>query len=831
LIHSVEEFIFSVMPKIIAVGKSWRPIYLPGEFASDANLAFLSTFEELTPMAEGQHLNKSGAAKQPKKSKKRKRKASVTEENEVRRSISSGETTNEIKAMKYKKRMRIKLKKIEDTVDEDISEGSEELRQEDECNSMMTEENVADNNNDVETSDEGTQRKLRKKKKVPSSETGNDRSKINGSASVAFADDGKPKKRKRKREQSLRKSVTDDIVENEGERVSGGSVPTSISHTMKVDLTAWMPFCLPEEIMRALADLGFTEPTEIQKLVLPSAVRDKLDILGAAETGSGKTLAYAVPLIVRLLEAQNSMEDWALQCHLRALILAPTRELVVQIRKHINALIKYTNFKATSIVGGLSQQKQERLLKYRPEIVVATPGRFWSLAGNAPQGSYLSDWQKLLCLVVDETDRMVEKGHFEELEFILEAIKSDGNIKRQTLVFSATLTFVHPAPRRLNVQQSQHMTTKEKIDRLTEIVGLRKERKVFDITRPLGTAEALTETRMNCSNLAEKDTSVVYLLTRYPGRTLIFMNSVDASRRLYGILVKLQYQPVPLLLHARMIQKQRLKNLEKFAEVANSVLLATDVAARGLDIRQVEHVIHYQVPKTAELYVHRCGRTARASHRGLTVLMVDPQDAQYYRRICRNLNREHQLPPFPIDSKHLFDALKERVKAATEVESLEHRMKKISSRETWFEKTAREADLLLDGREREKQHANEELIDLRRRKKVAEGQLRGALALPLPRFGHVLVQKTRYVTPELASNYNKAVSMDALTSFEENTRREQCARKNYRVLLSTRHLRRLNDKRKRRKLKRKFLRKPISLKKVSPTFAESLITKAGSDRC
>uniref|UniRef100_A0A914ZN77 ATP-dependent RNA helicase n=1 Tax=Parascaris univalens TaxID=6257 RepID=A0A914ZN77_PARUN len=139
----------------------------------------------------------------PKKSKKRKRKASVTEENEVRRSISSGETTNEIKAMKYKKRMRIKLKKIEDTVDEDISEGSEELRQEDECNSMMTEENVADNNNDVETSDEGTQRKLRKKKKVPSSETGNDRSKINGSASVAFADDGKPKKRKRKREQSL----------------------------------------------------------------------------------------------------------------------------------------------------------------------------------------------------------------------------------------------------------------------------------------------------------------------------------------------------------------------------------------------------------------------------------------------------------------------------------------------------------------------------------------------------------------------------------------------------------------------------------------------------
>uniref|UniRef100_A0A9J2PJ32 ATP-dependent RNA helicase n=1 Tax=Ascaris lumbricoides TaxID=6252 RepID=A0A9J2PJ32_ASCLU len=763
------------MPKIITVGKSWKSVDVPGEFASDKNLAFLSTFEELTRIAEDQHFNKNGAAKQPRKSKKRQRNASVTEEKEVKRSIRTGKNVNEIKARKHKKKRREKLKKIQDAVEKNASEGGE-LKREDECSSTMIEEDIADNKNDLETSDEGTQRKLKRKKKLRSSKTGSDRSKVNGSESVSFADDGKPKQKKRKREQSLRESISEDIVENEEERVRGGCEPTSTSHTSEVDLSAWMPFCLPDEIMKALADLGFTKPTEIQKLVLPSAVRDKLDVLGAAETGSGKTLAYAIPLIVRLLDAQNSMEDWTLQRHLRALILAPTRELVVQIRKHIDALIKYTNFKATSIVGGLSQQKQERLLKYRPEIVVATPGRFWSLAGNAPQGSYLANWQKLLCLVVDETDRMVEKGHFEELEFILEAIKSDGNVKRQTLVFSATLTFVHPAPRRLNIQQTQQMTTKEKIDRLIEIVGLRKER---------------------------KDTNVVYLLTRYPGRTLIFMNSIDASRRLYGILVKLQHKPVPLLLHAKMIQKQRLKNLEKFTEVPNSVLLATDVAARGLDIRQVEHVIHYQVPKTAELYVHRSGRTARASHRGLTVLMVDPQDAQYYRRICRNLNREHELPVFPVDSTHLFNALKERVKAATEVESLEHRMKKISSRETWFEKTAREADLLLDGREREKQNANEELIDLRRQKKVAEGRLRGVLALPLPRFDHVQVQKTRYVTPEVASNYNKTVTMDALTSFEENARREQYARKNYRVLLSTRHLRRLNDKRKRKKLKRK----------------------------
>ncbi|KHN87221.1 ATP-dependent RNA helicase DDX24 [Toxocara canis] len=739
--------LFEAMPKVISAGRTWRPIEVPGEFASDTNLTFLSAIEELTPASVDQHSGTDRALTQ------------VVDE----RDDSAG---NKIK------------------------------------HNVRVLEKVADNENEI--SAENTQQKRRKKKKrLQKAKMGFVEGETDCAKGDSFVGDIESKKKKRKVDRSPEKRLIEGETEKESVQTKEGIESTSAIQADKVDLSAWAPFCLPDEIMRSLADLGFTEPTEIQKLVLPCAVRDKLDILGAAETGSGKTLAYVIPLVVRLLDAQNSDEDCSSERCLRALILAPTRELVVQIRKHLDAIIKYTNFKATSVVGGLSQQKQERLLKYRPEIVVATPGRLWALAENVLPGSYLANWQKLLCLAVDETDRMVEKGHFEELQFIMKAIKSEGNVKRQTFVFSATLTFVHPAPRRLDAKPTQKMTVNDKIDRLIEIIGLRKKPKIIDITRPMGTAEALVETRMDCTSLIDKDTKVVYLLTRYPGRTLIFMNSVDASRRFRGILMTLRFEPLPLLLHAKMAQKQRLKNLEQFSEVPNSILLATDVAARGLDICGVEHVIHYQVPKTAELYVHRSGRTARAWHKGLTVLMVDPQDAQYYRRICSNLNRKQQLPIYPVDCTHLFDVLKERVLAATEVESLEHRIKKIASRETWFEKAAREADLLLDARDREKENANEDLVDLRRQKKAAEGRLRAALALSLPPFDHVQLQKTRYITPEVMSSYAKTVTRDAISSFEENSQKEQYAWRDRRVIINRSHLRRFNDKRKRKKLKRK----------------------------
>ncbi|VDM60531.1 unnamed protein product [Angiostrongylus costaricensis] len=436
--------------------------------------------------------------------------------------------------------------------------------------------------------------------------------------------------------------------------------------------------------------MGFESPTEIQRLVLPMALRDRCDVLGAAETGSGKTLAYGIPLTARLLEMPE--DAYRIKTGPKALVLAPTRELVMQVMKHLTGLLRHTRFKrnpiiskfggfqAFPIVGGLAQVRQARILKKEmPEVIVATPGRLWAMmqyvTEDEPVCPYLADWTGLLCLVIDETDRMIEKGHFEEMEDILKRVRKSAIGKLQTLVFSATLTYVNHVRSR-DGKTSKEFTPQQKIMQLIHLTGMRPECKIVDITRSFGTAETLVETRMNCSNLLGKDTTIVYLLERYKGRTLVFTNSVDASRRLYGILKLLKLQP--LMIHAKMEQKVRLKNLEKFTADSRSVLLATDVAARGLDIQGIDNVIHYQVPKTAEIYIHRSGRTARALRQGLSVLIVDSKDSHLYHKLCKNLNREKDLPVFPIDCPELMKRLITRVRLASTLNSLAHRSKKVS---------------------------------------------------------------------------------------------------------------------------------------------------------
>uniref|UniRef100_A0A0K0DF85 RNA helicase n=1 Tax=Angiostrongylus cantonensis TaxID=6313 RepID=A0A0K0DF85_ANGCA len=409
------------------------------------------------------------------------------------------------------------------------------------------------------------------------------------------------------------------------------------------------------------------------------ALRDHCDVLGAAETGSGKTLAYGIPLTARLLEMPE--DAYRNKTGPKALVLAPTRELVIQVMKHLTGLLKHTRFKAFPVVGGLAQVRQARILKKEmPEVIVATPGRLWAMmqyvSEDEPVCPYLADWTGLLCLVIDETDRMVEKGHFEEMEDILKRVRKSAIGKLQTLVFSATLTYVNHARSR-DEKTSKESTPQQKIMKLIRLTGMRPECKIVDITRSFGTAETLVETRMNCSNLLEKDTTIVYLLERYKGRTLVFANSVDASRRLYGILKLLKLQP--LMIHAKMEQKVRLKNLEKFIADSRSVLLATDVAARGLDIQGIDNVIHYQVPKTAEIYIHRSGRTARALQRGLSVLIVDSKESHLYQKLCINLNREKDLPVFPIDCPELMKRLITRVRLASTLDTLAYRSKKVGS--------------------------------------------------------------------------------------------------------------------------------------------------------
>ncbi|CAG5129855.1 unnamed protein product [Candidula unifasciata] len=465
------------------------------------------------------------------------------------------------------------------------------------------------------------------------------------------------------------------------------SVDTSKSHQNDADMSQWKNLYVPDVLLPALKDEGFDVPTPIQNLVLPSAIRDMRDILAAAETGSGKTLAFGIPIFARILRSRlaaaktkspTEEDDLDTQPPM-ALILEPTRELAVQVKRHLTALGRYTDITFATVVGGMSIEKQRRVLGKRPHVIIATPGRLWQLVEEGNE--HLCQIDKVLCLVVDEADRMIEKGHY---------VANN----RQTFVMSATLTMDVTTPKRL--------TKKKKKKILTERICIGQKPKVIDLTPKDKVAQTLTELRVNCK-ADEKVTFqcdfilqsyfLCYFLCHHPGRTLVFANSKDCLRRLVALLTLLKCCPLPL--HADMQQRQRLKNLDRFAENSRGLLVASDVAARGLDIANVDHVIHYQVPRTMENYIHRSGRTARASNLGLSVMLVSPEDARDYRKIVHGVRNGEELPILPVDMD-LLPAVRQRVALARNIDVTEYRLKKKRLRNNFFTKAAEEMDMVID---------------------------------------------------------------------------------------------------------------------------------------
>ncbi|NXG16427.1 DDX24 helicase, partial [Grallaria varia] len=580
----------------------------------------------------------------------------------------------------------------------------------------------------------------------------------------------------------------------------------SASADQKADVSAWKDLFVPEPVLQALSYLGFSAPTPIQALALPSAIRDNMDVLGAAETAWGKTLAFAIPMIHSVLQWQKSNssttrndsvsedshqphdetrwenEDEAEVTHqqvedsedednasfttgcvkvlenvefdsddvtqnigshkkrpLLGLVLTPTRELAVQVKHHIDAVAKFTGIKTAILVGGMAAQKQERVLNRKPEIVIATPGRLWELVKE--RHPHLSNLRQLRCLVIDEADRMVEKGHFLELSQLLELLNdSQYNPQRQTFVFSATLTLVHQTPIRvLQKKNAKKMDKKTKLELLIEKIGIKGKPKVIDLTRKEATVETLTETRIHC-NTNEKDYYLYYFLLQYPGRTMVFANSIDCVKRLSSLLTILNCDPLPL--HANMHQKQRLKNLERFAERESCVLLTTDVAARGLDIPNVQHVIHYQVPRTSELYVHRSGRTARAANEGLSLLLIGPDDLINFRKIYKTLGKSEELPFFPVDTK-CMTSIKERMNLARQIEKAEFFNSRAKQHNSWLQQAAEALEVDLDDDMLMGKKANEQ--EESQKQKMLKGmkkQLKHMLSQPLFK----VLMKTKYPT-------------------------------------------------------------------------------------
>ncbi|KAK9452035.1 P-loop containing nucleoside triphosphate hydrolase protein [Limtongia smithiae] len=484
----------------------------------------------------------------------------------------------------------------------------------------------------------------------------------------------------------------------------------------EISLPGWTSvYPLSEPLLHALSELGFSSPTEIQAQAIP-LIMEGSDIIGKASTGSGKTLAFGLPILEKSLssaiasDATRTSLTFATAPAPTALIFAPTRELVHQISEHITKASKFTSVNIVSITGGLAIQKQKRQLGYFPNVIVATPGRMHELLTMDTDG-LLSWMAKTEVLVLDEADRLLQDGHFKELNEILDMIGSsdaasgdeedddDGDVEesdkktkattkqtkrkaqRQTLVFSAT--FERDLTRKL-VTANLHAKSSSKGKKrrvftnaniegeqdtmaylLTKLKFHEQSLKYIDANPDDAVKREVVEAMIMCETF-DKDVYLYHFLLKYPGRTIVFVNSIDTVKRLARLLQELELPAIAF--HSHMIQKQRLRTIERFKSNTSSILISTDVAARGLDIPSVQHVIHYHLPRSADMYIHRSGRTARgASERGVALTLLARGDFSQLKTMTQKLGKNvKDLKKFEV-SLSVMKQLTDRVELAREI--------------------------------------------------------------------------------------------------------------------------------------------------------------------
>lgn len=490
--------------------------------------------------------------------------------------------------------------------------------------------------------------------------------------------------------------------------------------------------------LEGLKVLNFDVPTEIQKQTIPLALQGK-DIIGKATTGSGKTLAYGIPIIERYIqslkqEAEKKLieaEKQSIEAEKQSIdseektetpirpptgiIFCPTRELAHQVVDHLTNLAKFSPLSyngIVSITGGLAIQKQERLLAQGPGILVCTPGRCLELIQKDPE--LCARMAATDMLVLDEADRLLQDGHFDEFEKIIEILNkarqqksAKQSWKWQTLVFSAT--FAKDLFSKLNVNNTKNkvsddvlMNNQEIVDLLTEKLKFKEKSPTFIDANPKEVvAGNVTEALVECGAL-ERDLYLYYFLLMYPGTTLVFANAIDSVKRLVPFLNNLKIPAFSI--HSSMIQRQRLRALEKFRLATEnnetSVLIATDVAARGLDIPNIDHVAHYHLPRSADVYIHRSGRTARAGNEGVSVMFCSPQEASGPLRKLRRVVANHKGTSTSSDVKllpielEILNKIKRRATISAKLADAAVSTTSTKKEETWVSQAA--VDLGLD---------------------------------------------------------------------------------------------------------------------------------------
>ena len=350
---------------------------------------------------------------------------------------------------------------------------------------------------------------------------------------------------------------------------------------------------LAEPLARAVADMGYESMTPIQAQAIPVVLTGK-DVMGAAQTGTGKTAAFSLPLLQRLMRHENASASPA-RHPVRALVLLPTRELADQVAQQIALYAKYTKLRSTVVFGGMDMKPQTIELKKGVEVLVATPGRL--LDHIEAKNAVLNQVEYV---VLDEADRMLDIGFLPDLQRILSYLPK----QRTTLLFSATFS---PEIKRLASSYLQNPIT-------------------IEVARPNETASTV-EQRFYSANDDDKRRAIHQVLrTRGIKQAFIFVNSKLGCARLARSLEREGLKTTAL--HGDKSQDERLKALDAFKQGEVDLLVCTDVAARGLDIKDVPAVFNFDVPFNAEDYVHRIGRTGRAGASGLAVTLVSGSDAR-----------------------------------------------------------------------------------------------------------------------------------------------------------------------------------------------------------
>ncbi|MDQ0114862.1 DEAD/DEAH box helicase [Paenibacillus harenae] len=374
---------------------------------------------------------------------------------------------------------------------------------------------------------------------------------------------------------------------------------------------------LSPAILKALSKENYTAPTPIQEQSIPAVLAGR-DLLGCAQTGTGKTAAFSLP-IIQLLSEQKTIPNTGRR--IRSLILTPTRELAIQIADNIKAYSQYTDIRCSAIVGGVSQKVQERALNQGADIIIATPGRLIDLINQKR-----IDLQHVQILVLDEADRMLDMGFIHDVKRIIAKMPS----KRQTLFFSATM------PPEISKMIKSILVNPVKVE-ITPVSSTvdRIEQSIYLLEN--GKKQALLNDLLQDKTIAS---------------ALVFTRTKRGADRVTRDLTKAGITAQAI--HGNKSQNDRQHALRNFKNGATRVLVATDIAARGIDVDELSHVFNFNLPEIPETYVHRIGRTGRAGNSGIAISFCEVEELSNLKDIEKLIGkniREIKEHPYPMRNK------------------------------------------------------------------------------------------------------------------------------------------------------------------------------------